>query len=338
MNVFRTTAGLLSAAVLLLSGCQHGRPERSAIVLDARTEWTGFTKAALLRGASLATVEIGTSAFLFEGEWTDALTPNYFHNVPFRYQGSFWIPDNNFFWPGSGSKLRLFCYAPYGVARISDQEAAGAPSLRFTVPADQASQVDLLVADTGTMDGYERQALTVNLSHTLCAVRFAIKAGSRSGLLKDLKIGGLYDSASRSLAWGSGWTSYSGNATYSLDGSFSYTRSDEGLDLFGTNEGILLLLPQTRGDVWIRALYQVQGEEDVKEIKASPIAVNWEPGRVYTYTMDVRETVTVSVSVAGLAEVGPDAVFDVGVFPFTPADPSGGDYTGGNGDFIVTGK
>ena len=338
MKVFRAMAGLLVVAAVLLSGCQKGRPERSAIALDARAEWTGLTKAPLLRSASLATVEIGTSAFLFEGEWTDALTPNYFHNVPFRYQGSFWIPDNNYFWPGSGSNLRLFCYAPYGAANISGKETAGAPLLQFPVPKDQASQVDLLVADTGTMDGYERQALTVNLSHTLCAVRFAIKAGSRSGLLKGLKIGGLYDSASRSLAWGSGWTSYSGNATYSLDGSFAYTRSDEGLDLFGTNEGILLLLPQTRGDVWIRALYQVQGEEDVKEIKASPIAVNWEPGRVYTYTMDVRETVTVSVSVAGLAEVGPDAVFDVGVFPFTPADPSGGDYTGGNGDFIVTGK
>ena len=331
-------AGLLAVAAVLLSGCRKGHPERGAIALDARSEWTDLTKATLLRGASLATVEIGTSAFLYEGDWTDALTPNYFHNVPFRYQGAFWIPEVSYYWPGSGRNLRLFCYAPYDAASVSDQEKAGAPSVRFTVADEPARQVDLLVADTGTMDGVERQAVTVNFSHALCAVRFAIKAGSRSGLLRGLEMGGLYDSASRSLAWGSAWTSFSGDASYALEGRFRYTSSSEDLNLFDADTGILLLLPQTRNNVWLRAFYEVQGEEDVREIKAGPITVNWEAGRIYTYTLDVRESVTVSVSVAGLVDIGPDTVFEVGVYPFTPAAPSDGDYTGGNGDFIVTGK
>ena len=337
MRKFRALERLLLAAVLL-SGCQKGHPEGSAIALDAKAEWAGLTKATLLRGPSLATVEIGTSAYLYEGEWTEAMTPNYFYNVPFRFMGSFWVSEAQYFWPGSSRKLRFFCYAPFGAAVLSDSSQPGAPVMQFTVADSADAQVDLLVADTGTLDGGERQALTVDFSHALCAVRFAIKAGSRSGLLRGLEIGGLYNAASRSLAWGGAWTSFSGDATYALEGSFPYASSDEDLNLYGTDTGYLLLLPQARNDVRIRALYEVQGEEDVRAIQAGPIAVNWEPGKIYTYTLDIRESVTVTVSVAGLAEVGPDSVFEVGVFPFEPASSAGGDYTGGNGDFVVTRK
>ena len=337
MRKFRALERLLLAAVLL-SGCQKGHPEGSAIALDAKAEWAGLTKATLLRGPSLATVEIGTSAYLYEGEWTEAMTPNYFYNVPFRFMGSFWVSEAQYFWPGSSRKLRFFCYAPFGAAALSDSSQPGAPVMQFTVADSADAQVDLLVADTGTLDGGERQALTVDFSHALCAVRFAIKAGSRSGLLRGLEIGGLYNAASRSLAWGGAWTSFSGDATYALEGSFPYTSSDEDLNLYGTDTGYLLLLPQARNDVRIRALYEVRGEEDVRAIQAGPIAVNWEPGKIYTYTLDIRESVTVTVSVAGFAEVGPDSVFEVGVFPFEPASSAGGDYTGGNGDFVVTRK
>ncbi len=337
MRRFRAvTEGLLLVAAALLSGCLKGHPERSTIALDARAEWEGLTRATLLRGPSLGAVEIGASAFLYEGEWTDALTPNFFHNVPFRFMGTFWIPDDAYYWPGSGRNLRFFCYAPYDAARISDRGSVGAPLLRFSVADDPGRQVDLLVADTGTMDGGERPSLAVDFSHALCVVRFAIKAGSRSGLLSGLEIGGLYNAASRSLARGSVWEDYSGSASYTLEGSFPYTRSDEDLDLFSGDAGILLLLPQTNGAAWLRASYAVQGEADVREISANPMTVNWEPGKMYTYTLDIRENVTVSVSVAGLTEVGPDSVFEVGVYPFAGAPSAGGDYTGGTGDFIVT--
>lgn len=329
-------AALLSVAAILLSGCQKGPSEGGAIALDARSEWDGLTKATLLRSQELSRVEIGTSAFLYEGEWTDALTPNYFYNVPFRFDGAFWMPEESYYWPGSDSNLRFFCYAPFGAASLPVSGASGAPILSFEVADVPSKQVDLLLADSGTVDGRDRPALEMDFSHALCAVRFAIKAGSRSGLLKNLEIGGLYKSASRSLADGSPWTAYSGNAAYRLEGQFPYTRSGEDLDLFSGDTGILLLLPQANSSAWLRASYAVQGEDDVKEISASPMTVNWEPGKIYTYTLDIRENVTVSVSVAGFAEVGPDSVFEVGVYPFTGAPSAGGDYTGGTGDFIVT--
>ncbi len=329
-------AVLLLVAATLLSGCQKGPSEGGAIALDARSEWDGLTKATLLRSQELSRVEIGTSAYLYEGEWTDALTPNYFYNVPFRFDGSFWMPEDSYYWPGSGSNLRFFCYAPYGAATLPESGQAGAPILSFRVDDAPSRQVDLLWADTGTVDGHDRTALEVDFSHALCAVRFAIKAGSRSGLLSGLEIGGLYNAASRSLARGSVWVDYSGSASYTLEGSFPYTHSDEDLDLFSGDAGILLLLPQTNGAAWLRASYAVQGEADVREISASPMTVDWEPGKMYTYTLDIRENVTVSVSVAGLTEVGPDSVFEVGVYPFAGAPSAGGDYTGGTGDFIVT--
>lgn len=331
-------AALLLVAAILLSGCQKGHSEGGAIALDARSEWDGLTKATLLRGTGLSRVEIGTSAFLYEGEWTEALTPNFFYNVPFRYDGSVWMPENRYYWPGSGKHLRIFCYAPFGSAALSAPESAGAPVLQFTVPGEPGSQVDLLVADSGTVDGYDRTSLEVNFSHALCAVRFAIKAGSRSGVLSGLEIGGLYNAAARSLADGSFWTAFTGDAAYSLDGRFPYTQSAEDRNLFDEDTGILLLLPQTRSTAWMRARYAVQGEDDVREIQAAPMPVSWEPGKIYTYTLDIRESVGISVSVAGFAEVGPDAVFEVGVFPFAPGASSSGDLTGGNGDFVVTGK
>lgn len=336
MKLFRVMGGLLTVAAAFLSGCQKGHSEGSAIALDARAEWEGLTRATLLRGPSLNSVEIGTSAYVYEGEWSEALTPNYFYNVPFRFDGAFWMPDKNYYWPGSDSNLRFFCYAPFGAATLPGSGQTGAPVLSFRVADAPSRQVDLLWADTGTVDGRDRTALTVDFSHALCAVRFAIKAGSRSGLLTGLEIGGLYNSASRSLASGSSWEAYSGDASYVLDGPFPYTRTNEGLNLFNGDTGVLLLLPQTRSSAWLRATYAVQGEDDVRVISASPMTVNWEPGKIYTYTLDIRENVTVSVSVAGLAEVGPDAVFEVGVYPFEKAASSGGDLTGGNGDFVIT--
>lgn len=335
MKPFHAFGGLLLIATVLLSGCRKGYPDGSAIALDARADWEALTRASVFRRASLSSVEIGTSAFLYEGAWTEAITPNFFYNVPFRFAGGFWASESQYLWPGSGTNLRFFCYAPFGAVSLSDQQHPGAPVLRFAVPDAPNRQIDLLVADTGSMDGYERQSLTVNFSHALCAVRFAIKGGSRSGLLTDLEMGGLYDEASLSLAVGSAWTGYAGNASYKLEGQYPYTHSDEGLNLYDGDAGLLLLLPQNREGVWLRAKYAVQGEEDVREIQTGSFAVNWEPGRVYTYTLDIRESITVSVSVAGLEEVGPDSVFEVGVFPFAPATPPGGDYTGGNGDFIV---
>ena len=338
MRNIRVMAVLLLVAATLLSGCQKGPSEGGAIALDARSEWDGLTKATLLRSAELSRVEIGTSAYLYEGEWTDALTPNYFYNVPFRFDGSFWMPEDSYYWPGSGSNLRFFCYAPYGAATLPGSGQAGAPILSFRVADAPSRQVDLLWADTGTVDGHDRTALEVDFSHALCAVRFAIKAGSRSGLLSGLEIGGLFNAASRSLAQGSAWTGYSGDASYLLEGSFPYTNSSEGLNLYSEDAGVFLLLPQKHGAAWLRATYAVQGEADVREIQASPMTVDWEPGKIYTYTLDIRENVKVSVSVAGFAEVGPDAVFEVGVFPFAPGASSSGDLTGGNGDFVVTGK
>lgn len=330
-------AALLSVAAALLSGCQKGHPEGNAIALDARSEWDGLTKATLLRGPELSRVEIGTSAYLYDGEWTEALTPNYFYNVPFRFRDSYWMPEKSYYWPGSSRHLRFFCYAPFGAATLPSGGQTGAPVLAFTVADVPSEQVDLLLADSGTVDGRDRQALTVDFSHALCAVRFAIKAGSRSGVLIDLEIGGLYASASRSLADGSPWEAYSGEAAYRLDGPFAYTRSDEGLDLFSGDAGVLLLLPQSRTDAWLRATYKVHGEDAGRVISASPMTVSWEPGKIYTYTLDIRERVTVSVSVSGFAEVGPDTLFEVGVYPFAPGGSSG-DLTGGNGDFVVTQK
>lgn len=335
MKLFRAVAALLVGAALV-SGCRKGQPEGRAIALDARADWEALTRATLLSTSTLNTVDIGASAFLFDGEWSDALAPNFFHNIPFRYGEGFWISADQYFWPGSGHNLRFFCYAPYSAAVLSGSGRAGAPVLQFTVADAAEDQVDLLVADSGTVDGAERTSLPVNFSHALCAVRFAIKAGSRSGKLSGLRLSGLYNSATRSLASGSPWTSLSGNASYALEGSFPYTRSASDQDLYEGDTGVFLLMPQNKAGVQLEALYQLQGEEDVLAISTDGFAITWEPGKIYTYTLDIRETVRITVSVAGFTEVGPDAVFEVGVFPFAPAAPGGEDFTGGDGDYLVT--
>lgn len=335
MRFSRAVAALLLGAALL-SGCRKGHPEGRAIALDARADWESATRAALLSTATLSSVDIGVSAFLFDGEWSQTLPPNFFHNVPFSYGEGFWISADQYFWPGSGHRLRFFCYAPYGAATLSGREEPGAPVLQFTVADAGADQADLLVADSGPVDGAERAFLPVNFSHALSAVRFAIKAGSRSGKLSGLRIGGLYNEASRSLASGSSWTGFSGNAAYLLEGSFPYVRTETDWNLFEGNKGVFLLLPQARSNARIEALYQIQGEEDVLAISTGDFAIAWEPGKIYTYTLEIGESVRITVTVSGFAEVGPDAVFEVGVFPFVPAPPSGGDYTGGEGDYWVT--
>ena len=56
----------------------------------------------------------------------------------------------NEFWPGAGSRLALYGYAPYnatGVTNLPTASTVGKPKFRYTVPTEAVDQNDLLVSE-----------------------------------------------------------------------------------------------------------------------------------------------------------------------------------------------
>ena len=55
--------------------------------------------------------------------------------------------ETNEYWPGAGSRLALYGYAPYNVAGVTFLSTTGKPKFHYIVPTEAIDQKDLLVSE-----------------------------------------------------------------------------------------------------------------------------------------------------------------------------------------------
>lgn len=182
--------------------------------------------------------------------------------------------------------LKVFAYAPMSfvdgaAATLSASSATGTPTITYTVPSDPAEQVDLIGA-TATVAGDYKNSIPLSFDHALTAVRFKIGYACtvKSVSLQGVKESGVY-------AIGGGWSSLSGDATYTFTfngGSGTAFAADAFLN---DDANTLMLLPQDLTASSQIVLVYDDGEEHTATFSLK--GMSWPAGKRVTYTLQKNE-------------------------------------------------
>ena len=142
--------------------------------------YVAHTKAASLQSDNLT--NFGVFAYRTGNEsWNPGALPNFMFNqkVEGSLQGGFSYTPLKY-WPSSeGALLSFFAYAPYGTAANgivpqTDNTTAGAPKIKYAVPASEEDQIDLLCASPVYDATLQQSQGTVHFSfrHKLSRIGF----------------------------------------------------------------------------------------------------------------------------------------------------------------------
>lgn len=355
--------GLLTA----LCGCQA---EDDAPHTPQGTIPIGFssdvprTRAAKEYGSAADLQDIGVFAYFTNGTFSEgSSTPNFMYNQKVERQadGS-WTYSPVRFWPGNTTdKISFFAYAPYvdhaasggSNPTLSGNGAKGFPTLSYTVPSAENSQVDLLAAVPLMNQGYADNSGTAKflLKHALTKVGVYVKsnddvAGKKvtAFSIASAKNGTLTyhaPDAGNAGDTGTGWT----YATPVATETFTAASTDFAVPDTKAAEKQLLatffLLPKGEGSTF-SITYTTPGEtstgaEIMQTISLTgqplPSLDTWVQGTFVTYTIGIeKKQITVTAATQPAWEEGGNGTV-TGSFTITyaasPTDPEWGN--GGKG-------
>ena len=172
-------------------------------------------------------------------------TPSWMCGETFTKNGSVWESANYHGRIPEGYSSRLWAIAPSGASGLSSTPGAstsGAPSFNYTVPSAITSQSDICVA-YGSVHTSTPNSYPLAFEHVLAGACFRSSATASfpctvvSVSLSGVKNNGHYTQ-------GSGWSSLSGNATYSFSPNTVIAAADRDV-LIGTTANTMMLIPQT---------------------------------------------------------------------------------------------
>lgn len=143
--------------------------------------YVGLTKTAAITTENIT--DFGVYGFYSDdADWSASLTPNFMYDqlVEGSHDAGFTYSPVKY-WPNEATdKLSFYAYAPYksntnGIAEQSANDAAGAPTISYTVPANEANQIDLLWATpiknkVRDHDGDISKKIQFTFNHALCRV------------------------------------------------------------------------------------------------------------------------------------------------------------------------
>lgn len=222
----------------------------------------------------------GVLGYTYEGSWNESYKPNYMYNVAVTKTSSW---TTAYRWPGSGKYVRFFAYAPHGASgvRLSEQTAAGIPSITYTVPVEVSDQKDLLAAVSDEMAGDANITVPLTFRHILTGVRFITSDSAMAGKITRITLKGVYGTASYKI--GSGlWYDYGTTSDFSQSLSASLDgRPDREITPV---EATFMMLPQK---LPAEASVEVDYTDDLTHIQrtltASIGGSEWPIGKIITY-------------------------------------------------------
>ncbi|OKZ16956.1 MAG: hypothetical protein BHV81_11880 [Butyricimonas synergistica] len=164
------------------------------------------------------------------------------------------------YWPvNDGESLDFYAYSPYGNEAITEKTfATTGLTLNYTVPAEEADQVDLMYAVAlDKTKPTDKNSVTMTFKHALTQVHFAIGT-SATNLFVDVKENGIQIHNLKNTGTLTTVTGLETDIWKNLTGSANYTVSTDAVDgagyvdgdqktftTIGTEDKALMLLPQT---------------------------------------------------------------------------------------------
>ena len=210
------------------------------------------------------------------------------YNAKASQSGVKWVVGSNNYWPGASKKVSFFAYAPFsdnnsGIA-LSAQTAYGVPTITYSVPSTAADQSDLLVATALDQDGSGTSSPSLQFSHALCGVKFAV--GSMKGInnITKITISGVYNKGTLEIG-GATWNVESSTSNYTIDKT-SNPISVSGISDQDITSGddLLFLMPQT-----VPSGATLTITADGNDYSTSIADESWAMGAMVTYKLSINK-------------------------------------------------
>ena len=228
-------------------------------------------------------------------------------------------PSDQAYWPVNGELLDFYAYSPYGNKAITTKAfATTGLTLDYTVPAEEADQVDLMYAvATNQTKPSDKNSVTMSFKHALTQVHFAIGTSAtnlfvdveENGIqIHNLKNTGTFASSIETWTLNSAATPASYTVTSTAIDGAGYQVKD-GAQTFtqiGSADKALMLLPQTltnaeNGNYLTISckiyqkladgtkIYLHGSEENYAPVKVG-ISGNWARNQKITYNLNIGAT------------------------------------------------
>jgi len=227
-----------------------------------------------------------------------AAVPGFMNNVEVTNNSGVWSYSNPVYWPvAADANISFFAYSPFATGEynattnptgngITVNVTTGIPTITYTVPESCAAQPDLMVSalkkDLNKTTGSPVVSFAMN--HALTSIGF--KATGNGEVITSIKITGIRTS---------------GTLTTATDGTFNWTTSSVGTDVFEaipnldtieinpaeviTSNGYLMMIPQTLTS----AARLIITKDDNSIVEFNLDTYLWEAGKKVVYTINLED-------------------------------------------------
>ncbi|WP_081618607.1 fimbrillin family protein [Segatella paludivivens] len=188
-----------------------------------------------------------------------------------------WETTADHYWPGTDKTVNFYAYYPTSITNGTIIHTAGTtPTLKYTVPADAATQADIMTSTSTGVSGTTYSSTSVSFEHILAAVKFTVgTSGLPSGTIKSITISGIKNSGT--YTFGSGWTLGSTSSSFTVSPSSVITGA-AGADIT-SGTFTMMMIPQSFTNATIILTYNT-GTSYRKTISG-----NWTANNIYTYNL-----------------------------------------------------
>lgn len=221
-----------------------------------------------------------------------------FHNQEAKKEGSNWFVAGNKTWPLDCS-VSFYAYAPYNDASLSLQgndAVVKNKTIHYTAnTVDLSKQPDLIVAkseNNAFTSSTANKAVGLSFSHALTAITFSISADMIPGMVKSIKVSGVYGQGDYDLSKASWVPLANSSSTYAITLNAS-VKAGESKALTDKNSA-LMMIPQDLGPNAKVSMVFNDGAKD-KTVSFSLDGTSWTAGNHITYVLSSSKITTLKM-------------------------------------------
>ena len=215
----------------------------------------------------------------------------FFMNEIATNNGTNWVPQRIYYWPGSNRQLRFLAWAPTDAAFQTVPTTPNDTKLQYSTPAEAKDQRDLVAAATDFIDSPAKEGncipVGLQFKHLCTAVKIKTGAQMTAGTIKSVTITNVKNSGSYDMV-SSTWSLNDGTANYTVTPNMATTgTTPNGTDL-NEGESTLMLLPQTLGadsKLEVKFHDNISGRD--RTLSASLNGAEWPMGKTVTYRLSI---------------------------------------------------
>lgn len=220
-----------------------------------------------------------------------------FPNEKATQNGNYWFTSSDATWPLDGS-VSFYAYAPYNETSLSLQGSDAVvknKTIRYTANTDFSMQPDLIVAKSENNTFTSKtanKAVGLSFSHALTAITFSIGADMIPGMVKSIKVSGVYGQGDYDFSTGK-WIHLANPSTYviKLD---APVEAGESKALTDKTSALMMIPQEDFGEDAKVSMEFNDGKKDIT-VSFSLNGTSWKAGNHITYVLSSSKITTLKM-------------------------------------------